>query len=206
MLLTIGTRQAELGELNEHDYKEIEMTTWVTSDLHFGHKNIMTFCPITRARFRNDVAYMNEAMVKEWNDLIAPDDTVYILGDVAFLSGSDAGRMVMRLNGTKILIRGNHDRKTLMDATFRNAFAEVHEYLDITYEGTKVVMFHYPIAEWDQMPRGSVHLHGHLHGNTSGMEKFRCRDVGIDATGMIAVSMEDAIRDAMKGEIKGHHV
>jgi hypothetical protein len=38
------------------------------------------------------------------------------------------------------------------------------------------------------------------------MEKFRCRDVGIDATGMIAVSMEAAIRDAMKGEIKGHHV
>ncbi len=182
------------------------MTTWVTSDLHFGHKNIMSFCPESRARFRNDVAYMNEAMVKEWNDLIEPEDTVYILGDVAFMSGSDAGRTVMRLNGTKILVEGNHDRKTLQDATFRNAFAEVHKYLDINYNGTKVVMFHYPIAEWDQMHRGSVHLHGHLHGGISGMEKFRCRDMGIDATGRIAVSMEDAIRDAMRGEIKGHHV
>ena len=181
------------------------MTTWVTSDLHFGHKNIMSFCPDARARFRNDLAYMNEQMVKEWNDLIEPEDTVYILGDVAFMSGSDAGRMVMRLNGTKILVRGNHDRKTLMDATFRGAFAEVHEYLDITYNGTKVVMFHYPIAEWDQMHRGAVHLHGHLHGGISGMEKFRCRDMGMDATGRIAVSMEEAIKDAMRGEIKGHH-
>jgi calcineurin-like phosphoesterase family protein len=181
------------------------MTTWVTSDLHFGHKNIMSFCPESRARFRNDVTYMNEAMVKEWNDLIAPEDTVYILGDVAFMSGSDAGRTVMRLNGTKILVEGNHDRKTLQDVTFRNAFAEVHKYLDINYNGTKVVMFHYPIAEWDQMHRGAVHLHGHLHGGISGMEKYRCRDMGMDATGMIAITMEAAIASAMKGEIKSHH-
>ena len=182
------------------------MKTWVTSDLHFGHKNIMSFCPESRARFRNDVDYMNEQMVKEWNDLIEPEDTVYILGDIAFMSGSVAGRTVMRLNGNKILIEGNHDKKTLLDSTFRGAFEEVHKYLDIIYNGTKVVMFHYPIAEWDQMHRGSVHLHGHLHGNTSGMEKFRCRDMGMDATGMIAISMEDAIKDAMRGEIKGHHV
>jgi hypothetical protein len=37
------------------------------------------------------------------------------------------------------------------------------------------------------------------------MEKFRCLDMGMDATGRIAVSMEDAIKDAMRGEIKGHH-
>jgi hypothetical protein len=66
-------------------------------------------------------------------------------------------------------------------------------------------MFHYPIAEWDQMHRGSVHFHGHLHGNVSGMEKYRCRDMGMDATGNIVTKMEDAIKDALKGEIKGHH-
>ena len=181
------------------------MKTWVTSDLHFGHKNIMSFCPDSRRRFRNDVDYMTEAMIKEWNDLIEPADTVYILGDVAFLSGHNAALVMMRLNGIKILVEGNHDRKTLMDVNFRNEFKEVHKYLDITYNGTKVVMFHYPIAEGDQMHRGSVHLHGHLHGGISGMEKFRCRDMGMDATGMIAITMEDAIASAMKGEIKGHH-
>ena len=182
------------------------MKTWITSDLHFGHTNIMKFCPVTRARFRNDVDYMNEAMVKEWNELIAPEDLVYILGDIAFLPAQKAAETVNRLNGTKILVEGNHDRKALNDPTFRRCFQEVHKYLDINYMGTKVVMFHYPIAEWDQMHRGSVHFHGHLHGGTSGMEKFRCRDMGMDATGMIAISMEDAIKDALKGEIKGHHV
>jgi calcineurin-like phosphoesterase family protein len=148
---------------------------------------------------------MNEAMVKEWNELIDPTDTVYILGDVAFLPADKAAQYMMRLNGRKILVEGNHDRKLLQDPFFRSQFSEVHKYLDINYNGTKVVMFHYPIAEWDQMHRGAVHLHGHLHGGVSGMEAYRCRDMGMDATRRIAVTMEDAIRDAMTGAIKGHH-
>ena len=63
------------------------MKTWITSDLHFGHKNIMSFCPVTRARFRNDVSYMTEAMILEWNDRVGTAVTVYILGEVAFLGG-----------------------------------------------------------------------------------------------------------------------
>jgi calcineurin-like phosphoesterase family protein len=148
---------------------------------------------------------MDNAMIKEWNDIVEQDDLVYILGDVAFCNAQKATEIMHRLNGTKILVEGNHDRKALNDPSFRRCFQEVHKYLDINYNGTKVVMFHYPICEWDQMHRGAVHFHGHLHGGVSGMEKFRSRDMGIDATGMIVVSMEDAIKDALKGEIKGHH-
>jgi len=182
------------------------MKTWITSDLHFGHKNIMKFCPQTRARFRDDVNYMNNAMAEEWNHKVQPNDLVYILGDVAFMSGSDAGRMIKRLNGKKILIEGNHDKKTLKDVTFCNAFAEIHKYLDINYDGHKIVMFHYPIAEWDQVHRGSLHFHGHLHGNKSGLEQYRALDVGMDSTGEIVVSMEYAIGRIKNNEIKGHHV
>jgi calcineurin-like phosphoesterase family protein len=149
---------------------------------------------------------MNEAMVTEWNARVEPNDLVYILGDVAFMSGSEAGRMVNRLNGTKILIEGNHDKKTLNDATFRGAFAEVHKYLDITYDGHKCVMFHYPIAEWDQMHRGALQFHGHLHGGKSGLEQYRALDVGMDSTGEIVISMERAINRIKDNEIKGHHV
>ena len=181
------------------------MKTYVTSDLHFGHTNIMKFCPVSRARFNNDVEYMNEQMIKEWNEIVNPGDIVYILGDVAFLPAAKAVSILKRLNGDLILIEGNHDRKLLKDPAFRNCFMEVHQYLHLTYDKTFVTMFHYPIAEWDQMHRGSVHFHGHLHGGESGMEKFRCIDVGMDATGWIVIEMEDAIRRAMKGEIKGHH-
>lgn len=181
------------------------MKTWITSDLHFGHKNIMSFCPVTRARFRNDVDYMNEQMVTEWNERVAVDDTVYILGDVAFLPAQKAAEYMDRCNGTKILVEGNHDRKTLQDASFRNCFKEVHKYLDVNYNGTKCVMFHYPIAEWDQMHRGSLHFHGHLHGGVSGLEQFRALDVGMDSTGEIVISMERAIRLIEGNLIKGHH-
>jgi calcineurin-like phosphoesterase family protein len=149
---------------------------------------------------------MNNAMAEEWNHKVQPNDLVYILGDVAFMSGSDAGRMIKRLNGKKILIEGNHDKKTLKDVTFCNAFAEIHKYLDINYDGHKIVMFHYPIAEWDQVHRGSLHFHGHLHGNKSGLEQYRALDVGMDSTGEIVVSMEYAIGRIKNNEIKGHHV
>ena len=181
------------------------MKTWLTSDLHFGHKNIMTFCSQTRARFRNDVDYMTEAMIEEWNARVEPIDTVYLLGDVAFMSGFDASLVMMRLNGRKILIEGNHDRKTLMDVNFRKQFAEIHQYLQVNYDGHRIIMFHYPIAEWDQMHRGSLHFYGHLHGGTSGLEKFRALDVGMDATGEIVISMETAIRRIKDNPIRGHH-
>ena len=180
------------------------MKTWLTSDLHFGHKNIMTFCPQTRARFRNDVDYMNSAMVEEWNARVEPGDLVYILGDVAFMSGSDAGRTMRRLNGDKILIEGNHDRKTLLDQTFRSAFKEVHQYLQVNYDGHRIIMFHYPIWEWDQMHRGSIHFYGHVHGGPSGLEKYRALDVGMDATGEIVISMDYAIRRIKDNQIRGH--
>ena len=180
--------------------------TYITSDLHFGHKNIMSFCPVTRARFRNDVAYMNEAMVEEWNAKVEPDDLVYILGDVAFLPAQKAAEYMHRCNGRKILIQGNHDRKILNDPGFRGCFEEIHHYLDINYDGHKCVMFHYPIAEWDQMHRGALHFHGHLHGGASGLEKYRALDVGMDSTGEIVMSLDRAIRMIKDKEIKGHHV
>jgi calcineurin-like phosphoesterase family protein len=182
------------------------MKTWITSDLHFGHKNIMSFCPVTRARFNSDVAYMTEGMITEWNERVGRDDLVYILGDVAFCSASDAAKIMRRLNGKKILIEGNHDRKLVKDVSFRNEFEEIHKYLDINYDGHKIVMFHYPIAEWDQMHRGALQFHGHLHGGTSGLEKYRDKDVGFDSTGEIVISLERAINSIKENEIKGHHV
>jgi calcineurin-like phosphoesterase family protein len=178
--------------------------TWVTSDLHFGHANIKKFCPETRGRFR-DVEHMRETMIGEWNQLVGQDDTVYILGDVAFLPAQEAVAIMRRLNGRKILIEGNHDRKLLNDPAFRACFDQVHNYLRLTHNGQLVILFHYPIAEFDQMHRGAVHLHGHLHGNTSGLEHYRVRDMGFDATGQIVMLLDDAIADALKGAIKGHH-
>ena len=155
--------------------------------------------------FSDDTDHMNEAMIEEWNEIVEEKDIVYILGDVAFMQATKAAGVVKRLNGTKILIEGNHDKKTLKDPVFRKCFKEIHAYLEVNYSGTKICMFHYPIVEWNQMHRGAVHFHGHLHGTPSGMENYRALDVGMDSTNCIVVEMEDAIKRAMRGEIKKGH-
>lgn len=149
---------------------------------------------------------MNQRMIEEWNSSVSVGDTVYILGDFAFLPANKAVAILNQLNGDKILIEGNHDRKLLKDPVFRRCFKEVHTYLDtLRYNKQPVILFHYPIAEWDRMHHGAIHLHGHIHGGTSGLEHFRARDVGMDATGKVVVSLDEICADAAKGTIKGHH-
>lgn len=186
------------------DEKEDAMKTYVTADLHFGHENIIKFCAPTRGHFK-DADHMNEEMVRMWNEIVNPEDNVYILGDVAFMQAQKAAEMVNRLNGRKILIQGNHDVKTLRDPMFRMCFAEIHVYHEIDWRGTRVCMFHYPIAEFNQMHRGAVHFHGHLHGKPNGLEEYRVRDVGWDATGNIVTDMDDIFPEALKGKVKNHH-
>ena len=180
------------------------MKKFITSDLHFSHANIQKFCPATRSRFK-DVAHMDEQLILEWNQIVSHEDEVYILGDVAFCSAAKAVVIMRRLNGSKILIEGNHDIKNLKDPVFRSCFTEVHPYLRMTHNGTLICMFHFPIYEWDQMHRGAVHFYGHVHGKKTGMEKYRARDVAFDATGNVVTLLDDMIADALKGEIKAHH-
>lgn len=180
------------------------MKTFVTSDLHFSHTNIMKFCPETRPY--KDVDDMNQNMIQEWNNTVEPGDLVYILGDVAFAPANKAVAILNQLNGDKILIEGNHDRKLLKDPVFRRCFKEVHTYLDtVRYNKQPVIMFHYPIAEFDRMHHGAIHLHGHVHGGVTGLEHYRVRDVGMDATGNVVTLLDDICADAAKGAIKGHH-
>jgi calcineurin-like phosphoesterase family protein len=181
------------------------MSDFITSDIHFGHKNIMSFCPVTRARFKNDVDYMNEQIIREWNAVVTPRDHTYILGDVAFCNVETAVKFMKRLNGSKTLIIGNHDKKLIKDSKFQECFIDYQDYYSISVNGTKVVMFHYPIAEWDQMHRGAVHLHGHLHGGRSGLEGSRALDVGMDATGVVVMPLEAMVNKALKGTIRSHH-
>ena len=179
--------------------------TFITSDIHFGHQNIMKFCPESRARFKNDVDYMNEQIVQEWNEVVGPDDHTYILGDVSFMNWQKTVSYVMRLNGAKTLIKGNHDHKLVQSADFRDCFIEIADYKTITVDKVRISMFHYPICEWDQMHRGAVHFHGHTHGNKTGLEGSRALDVGMDVTGKVVMPMDVMITKALKGEIRSHH-
>ena len=118
---------------------------YFTSDSHFNHVNIMTYC---RPEYK-DTDEMNWAMVKIWNATVSPDDTVYHLGDFAFKTGQkkeETRNLLSRLNGKIHLIKGNHDNlKQIGDFPFESIEREA--YLEL--QGVKFRLSHYPYV-WGQ--------------------------------------------------------
>lgn len=85
---------------------DIDLDTYVISDLHLGHKTILEFQPN-----RKDLMYEYENhedfMIRTFNSVVKPGDKVIILGDIAFKSIPE---YLTALNGDKLLIIGNHDK------------------------------------------------------------------------------------------------
>lgn len=175
------------------------MKTFITSDIHFSHTNIMSFCPDSR-KFK-DVTDMDESIVRIWNSIVGVDDLTYILGDIAFCPAPKATSLVSRLNGRKILIKGNHDSKLVKDAQFCRQFEEIVDYKRLVHNRQLVIMMHYPIWEWDQMHRGAVHFHGHCHGKATGVPG-RIMDVGMDTNNCVPYDMDELIARVIKEPIR----
>lgn len=161
-----------------------ERTPFFTSDLHFFHENIIKFC---NRPFKN-AKEMNEALVDNWNSVVTPQDVTYILGDVSFGKPDETRSIIRQLNGSKILIKGNHDR--IEDLA--PVMTTITPYMRSRIQGIEVVMFHYPIESWDKQYHGAIHLHGHMHCNRLLDPNIPNRfDVGADANGYTPVSLRE---------------
>lgn len=158
------------------------MTTWFTSDTHFGHANIIRYC---RRPFTS-VEYMNGHMIREWNNRVQPEDEVWHCGDFAFgKDGEKVTRWVRPLLRGKIhLIRGNHDIFST-----DSLFASVKDYEEIAVQGQKIVLFHYGLRTWHHDLRGTWHLFGHSHAALPSHGKSF--DVGVDAWNFRPVSFAE---------------
>lgn len=181
------------------------MTQFVTSDLHFHHTNILTFNPDTR-QFPT-IDDMNMSMVNEWNSKVSNNDEIFILGDVVFGNEAKAISILDSLNGTKILIEGNHDRKLLKSQKFRSYFDSIFMYYEHSVDKERICMFHYPIHEWNGCYRGAYHFYGHVHGSTTGLEVYRAGDIGMDSKEFPGVVKTiDSVLDALRSHPnKPHH-
>lgn len=174
-----------------------------TSDNHFWHKAIMRFCPDTRLGIQ-DVDSMNQKMVEIWNSNVSLKDEVFCLGDFSFGSATKTESILQQLNGRIHLIKGNHDHWINKDT--EKYFESIQPYHEMKIDGQFVVMFHYPIAEWNRMHHGAFHLYGHVHG---GLKLHgRAMDVGIDARpqkDMGLWSWEEIVEQLKDREIVPHH-
>ena len=138
--------------------------TFFTADLHFGHENVLQF----DNRPFNSVEEMDEELIKRWNNKVNPGDLVYILGDLIWKTrNDDAPTLLRRLNGQKILIKGNHDR-FLHNAKAKKLLAGIKDYdlIHVTLEdgtSTSVFLSHYFTPVYIGQYYGGIHLHAHSH-------------------------------------------
>jgi calcineurin-like phosphoesterase family protein len=131
--------------------------TFLVSDTHFGHTGVCRFTRedgVTKLRPWDDPAEMDEEMIRRWNDRVRPTDKVYHLGDVVI--NRKALKTLSRLNGDKVLIRGNHD--IFRDDEYREYFRELRAYHVLN----GMILSHIPVHE-ASLGRFGVNIHGHLH-------------------------------------------
>lgn len=122
------------------------------SDLHLGHKQILEFSP---SREGDTVLEHDHAIVVKWNSIVKKRDTVWVLGDVAW--EVDSLKVLNEMNGTKILVMGNHDTFDL--PVYLKYFKTVYGFK--TYKGYWIS--HAPIHPVEL--RGRKNIHGHVHMN-----------------------------------------
>lgn len=166
---------------------------YFTSDLHFSHANIARFCPQFRLTGVS-LKEMDDYMIKCWNAVVQPEDVVYNLGDVSLARDlSRVESVLCRLNGQHHLILGNHDgliERNKEDFLYgckedgHPIFSSIQNYLELKLSqlDNKLVLFHYPIHEWNGCHKGWYHLYGHLH-NRLAQIKGRALNVGWDLHG-----------------------
>ena len=144
--------------------------TFLVSDTHFGHAGVCRFAhpddPEVKLRPWSDPDEMDEEMVRRWNERVRPTDKVYHLGDVVI--NRRALRTLHRLNGDKVLIRGNHD--IFRDEEYRTYFRELRAYHVLN----GMILSHIPVHE-ASLGRFGVNIHGHLHAS-----RVKCAR-GVDA-------------------------
>ena len=155
------------------------MAVFFTSDTHFGDHRVLN---IGQRPFAS-TAEMDESLVDGWNAVVAPDDEVWHLGDVA-RSLKAAAAVLPRLHGRKRLLIGNNDPPAVVSLP---DWASTAAYAEIELDGTRLVLCHYPFRSWNGMGRGALNLHGHSHGRLRPMP--RQFDVGVDAQGFRPVRL-----------------
>lgn len=181
-----------------------------SSDSHYGHSNICratsNWPEGTKTRDFKSLDHMNDSIVDAINDKVGPDDILIHLGDFSFGGFDNIKEFRSRIFCKKIhLILGNHDHHIERDKDgIRSLFESVNHYtvLDLRRPGNgkemdkySIVLCHFPIASWDGMNAGRIHLHGHVHlGPHNKIAEGRAMDVGADGNGLSPYSLDEILK------------
>lgn len=170
---------------------------WLTSDLHFCHDRGFIYEP----RGFTNVWSMNEKIVNNWNNVVAVDDDVYLLGDVMLNNNEEGLQLLKQLKGNIHIILGNHDtdtRKELYESCWN--VVEVELAAKIKYQGYHFFMTHFPCftgnLEKESLKKCTCNLFGHTHQHTNFYQDIPFMyHVGVDSHNCTPIHIEQAIAD-----------
>ncbi len=161
------------------------------SDHHFHHKNILMFKDQEGNPLRvfSDVDHMNEHMVQQHNSVVTPGDKVYFLGDVTMSRNAKGLEILGRMNGEKVLVKGNHD---LCSA---NQYLQYFKDVRGSHQFDGMILTHIPIHP-ESLARWGLNVHGHLHNNVVKMPVAQIPDrryfnVSMERINYTPISLEE---------------
>ena len=161
---------------------------YFTSDLHFCHNKEF----IWKERGFNSVEEMNEFIVEQFNQIIKPDDDLYLLGDCCMGQNEDSIPLLAKINGMKHLAIGNHDTDArLVEYRIRNLFGSIEYGGRLKYHNTLFLLSHYPMQVGNSTKEKVWNLHGHTHQRFPLSALPQCYNVGVDAHDCMPVSIEE---------------
>ena len=180
------------------------MSVFFISDTHFDHAKIIGY---TNRPFK-DKDEMNAAMIFNWANTVGCEDEVYHLGDVALGGGRNsveyAVKVLNDLPGKKYLVPGNHDvHLDILEKAFviLPLIFEISVQLWTNQKKQVFELCHYPMLSWPKEYKGSIHLHGHVHGKKVGdRHVIRRIDIGVDVWGFTPVKTETIMSNVKHGE------
>lgn len=176
---------------------------------HYNHANICSATtqwtdPVTCREFKS-LEHMNTVLVANINEVVGQNDILFHLGDWSFGGFESIAEFRNKIVCQNIhLVTGNHDHHIENNRDqVQNLFSSVNKYLELlvkTNVGTplmdeqKFVLMHFPIASWNNMARGAIHLHGHVHLNKD--KRFspgKMMDVGVDGNNLHPINMNEVV-------------
>lgn len=169
---------------------------WLTSDLHFCHDKEFIYKP----RGFSTVHEMNEAIVKNFNEVVAWTDQLWILGDLMLNNNIEGMKLARRLPGEIHILIGNHDTSSRVELYKLEPRLKVEGYATILkYNGYSFYLSHYPtltsnIDDDKPLKKRLLCLAGHTHAKST-FEPCGSYNVALDAHNNYPVSIDQIITD-----------
>jgi calcineurin-like phosphoesterase family protein len=197
---------------------EKDRKVFITSDTHYGHKNICRgvtawrlpdgSIPESQTRNFETIDEMNDVIINNINSVVGQDDVLIHLGDWSFGGFENIQKFRDRIVCKEIhLILGNHDHHIENNREgCQELFASVNHYTKLMYKFETLVLMHYPIDSWDGLNKGHIHLHGHCHlPQTKVFGKGRRMDVGMDGSlFFMPYSLDNVIKIVKERDIRSN--